>query len=498
MDSVSISVTIPLDEHEFLDRQCHSDNCGRYFKVLNADWEKADIEEAVCPFCGHRDEVSEFNTDEQLSFVRDVALASVMGELQRSLSGLNRKFSSSGSFRVSIETKFSDLPIPVSPEAIDRMRLQIECDHCHATYAVVGAGFFCPLCGRNSAGHTFRQSIAKTRSALEVVRKLEDTGATPDEIAEARRDSLEGQVKNLVTAFQRYGEAVYPTLPNYPGSIPRNLFQRLTQASQKWAEAGGKSFRDTLDEREWGDLLGYFQQRHLLEHQDGFVDAEYVEKSGDPAYQVNQRIVVTQAQVLQMADLVEKLGTGMASDVPDQLTVADPPNENQNKALPDRIPGVTEEDWKVFRTICQAAVENDHNSMDGYSVWDRCKEDGVTESEFGDSIEILHSKSLIEASYTMDGRSIPRHLTLTQRGLELYFRRSQADYAQRRREIALQIIDGATDSFVLLNTTGLPCLLVHHVLRDFESRGWVGRLFATSGGLLIPPKSLVHLKREFT
>jgi hypothetical protein len=55
-------------------------------------------------------------------------------------------------------------------------------------------------------------------------------------------------------------------------------------------------------------LQVYFQQRHLLAHQQGIVDQDYIERSGDTTYQVGQRLIIRDAAVSEFADLVEMLG----------------------------------------------------------------------------------------------------------------------------------------------------------------------------------------------
>ena len=59
------------------------------------------------------------------------------------------------------------------------------------------------------------------------------------------------------------------------------------------------------------DLQVFFQQRHLLSHKEGIVDAEYTNKSKDLTYSVGQRLVTKDSAVIRLADLVEKLGGGI-------------------------------------------------------------------------------------------------------------------------------------------------------------------------------------------
>ena len=45
------------------------------------------------------------------------------------------------------------------PEAAAPMRLKITCSECSCRYAVVGAAYFCPACGHNSANRMYSQSM---------------------------------------------------------------------------------------------------------------------------------------------------------------------------------------------------------------------------------------------------------------------------------------------------------------------------------------------------
>lgn len=56
-----------------------------------------------------------------------------------------------------------------------------------------------------------------------------------------------------------------------------------------------------------------FQRRHLIEHNNGMVDQKYIDKSGDQTYVVGQRLVVKQAEVNELIELIKKLGNGLLS-----------------------------------------------------------------------------------------------------------------------------------------------------------------------------------------
>jgi hypothetical protein len=499
MDDMVINVDIPPDEDGFLDRQCHSENCGRYFKILHRDWEVAETNAVTCPFCGYVDEPTNFTTQEQQQYLNHLAVAIAQQKLQEMLSGfaksINKRQSKKSLFSIDVRTKFSEISVPVTPEAVDSMRLQIKCDQCHCTYAVVGAGFFCPLCGTNSARHTFQQAIAKARNAVEVARELGTRESDRDAAAEARRDALENQINNLVTAFQRFGESAYGELPGYSNPPKRNVFQRLADASQQWAAAGGRTFESMLEPNEWGELLTYFQQRHVLSHQDGFVDAEYITNSRDTSYQPGQRLVMSEAQVLRMAELVEKLGVAMQADLPEgNAPRASVTASTTRPAFPSKLPGVTDDDWKVYRLICEAAVADEDDMVGGEAVWRMAQDEGMSEEQFRDSLEILEGKSVVRRHRHLGERHIPTGISLTRKGWEIYFASTMTTYQANRKRVASQIVEGATASQTLIDNTGLPKSFVHYALRDFESRGWVGEIF-WNGGVGIIPTFNASLKR---
>jgi hypothetical protein len=494
-----LEVEIPLDEDGFLDRQCSSPICGRYFKVLHADWEAANVNAATCPFCGFIDEPGNFTTVEQRDFLQQTAMAFAQQQLQEMLSGfaksVNRGQSRDSLLSINVTTKFSEIPVPVTPDALASMRLQIQCDQCNATYAVVGAGFFCPLCGKNSARHTFGQAIAKARNAVEVAREIGER-TDRDAAAEARRDALENQINNLVTAFQRFGEAAYVDLPRYSAPAKRNLFQRLLDASKEWSQAGGRPFESMLSSSEWNELLKYFQQRHLLSHQDGFVDAEYIAKSGDTTYQAGQRLILTEAQVLRMAELVEKLGGEMQTDLPPaQVGLSKTAVVAVRPIFPPKLPGVTDEDWRVYRIVCDAAVHEDHDLLNGRMIWQEASNQGLSEEQFGESVEILESKSLLDAEYVLDSSRVPYAIKLTHRGLEMFFSHTMAEYQAERKYVASALLEGESSSDRVVAKTGLSLLFVHHALKDFERRRWVADVFWTGGFGIVTIGSGTHLRR---
>lgn len=311
-DNFSMQVSIPTDDDGYLDRACPNEICEAEFKILADDWEeKVRDEEVFCPVCGHTATSDNWLTKEQIEHLKTAALAEVMplidNEMKRMVRDFNRSIPNGGLISVSMSYKPSH-PMAVVPlAAAELMRQRYVCEKCGCRYAAIGAAFFCPSCGHNSAKTALMGALTTIRRIPEVRIALQ-TGLDRDAVENALRLILEEYMGKLVSSFQRFAEATFETLPNASDFSPRrNLFQSLPQSSDLWEKAIGLRYESMLTNEEWNQLQQFFQQRHVLAHKDGFVDDEYRQKTGDLQYQSGQRLVIKGSDVMRFADLVEKL-----------------------------------------------------------------------------------------------------------------------------------------------------------------------------------------------
>ena len=73
-------------------------------------------------------------------------------------------------------------------------------------------------------------------------------------------------------------------------------------------EAIGESHNTWLTTEELKKMRKYYQQRHLLAHNNGIVDEEYLRKSKDDKYNVEQRIIIDKQDVIEFTNIIKKLG----------------------------------------------------------------------------------------------------------------------------------------------------------------------------------------------
>ena len=65
---------------------------------------------------------------------------------------------------------------------------------------------------------------------------------------------------------------------------------------------------------ELSELNVVFQKRHLLAHNEGIVDENYLKKSRDTSYRLNQRIVISERNIEDLLTCLEKLYSGLKAE----------------------------------------------------------------------------------------------------------------------------------------------------------------------------------------
>lgn len=314
----TVSVPVPTDADGYFDKECPNEECQSSFKVFAEDWRNiVRDEEMFCPFCRHAAPTDQWHTTEQVEAAKKAAIAQFQGRInsamKRDADQWNRRQPRDSFLKITMKVDSRPGHVFLPPMAAEPMRLKITCPACSCRYAVIGAAFFCPACGHNAADLMFTQSIDAIRKALGAIPGVRAAIDDRDAAETTVRLIVENGLQNAITAFQRYAEALYATrFPSLPAPR-RNAFQNLAEGSALWLAASGKEYGDFLTVAELTVLGRYFQQRHLLAHRQGLVDADYITRSGDTSYREGQRLVVREASVQECLTIVEKIARGMAS-----------------------------------------------------------------------------------------------------------------------------------------------------------------------------------------
>ena len=319
--SVQIPVDFEIDDRGYLDRQCPSAECGDHFKILYEDWATIVSDDVVyCPRCRHEEVATEWNTPEQHEHIRRAALNYTRRRIGDALQRGARRVNSRQNRSNFISMRMSYRPGPVfallPPSAAEVMTQEFQCGDCGCRYTSIGTAFFCPACGRTSILESFAnamETVTNTMATLPTVQRTIEPDLGQDAATDIGCHIRENALVKVVSSFQKYAEECFAQLDN-AGNFPerRNLFQNIRRSDATWRAATGIGYADMLTDDEYRRLIIYFEQRHVLEHQDGIVDQEYIGRANDSRFAAGQRLVVTEGYVLDLVSIIEKLAQEIA------------------------------------------------------------------------------------------------------------------------------------------------------------------------------------------
>lgn len=318
LDQTKAEVSLPLDEDGYLDRECPNGNCQFQFKIHAEDWKSiCRDEEVFCPLCRHAAPAKSWFTKDQADKINRTIQSVFGGAIRRGMKAdadqWNRRQPSNSLIKIRMSVQSSAPPIVLPISAAEPMRQKTTCTQCRCRYSYIGSAFFCPSCGENSAEQTFAQSLESIRVAVSSDDKIRSV-MDRDDAQVAIRLLREKGLNDAVMAFQRLAERLYARVPGAP-SARRNVFQSLDEGAALRVSAGLKPYSGFLTATELARVKIYFQQRHLLSHCEGVVDHDYVARSGDPTYRIGQHLLISRDAVLELVQLVEKLGNGLIRSV---------------------------------------------------------------------------------------------------------------------------------------------------------------------------------------
>lgn len=292
-------VSIPLDEHGYLGRQCPS--CEQIFRVKQEDYDAAPDDLLLwCTYCGHRAPHGEFVTQQQkdrmMQVARDAGLQLVDNTIGKAFRDMARRSAGNKFVRVEYRSKpFYPKPLPgIHEEALIRER---SCPTCQVRYAVFGDHRFCPFSGPLTAADVAADALAAETA------KLDALGSIPAEAAPALReqgvfdriyvDTLGGVVGMVETLAKDVFTAQVPDAAQLLAS-KGNVFQRLDDLADLFTTHLGVDLRNT-DGLRWDELKRLWAARHVHTHNGGVVDDRYLRAVPLSPLQAGQRVIVTEA-----------------------------------------------------------------------------------------------------------------------------------------------------------------------------------------------------------
>ena len=286
-DQYKMSFTIPTDEDGRMARQCPVANCSPgYFKIKPGTGITGGQVSAYCPYCRHSAESSDFATEEQLQYAKNLALREVqkgVNEMVRDAMGLGasgkRKI---GSGFLSIELSYKPGALPYVKQPFeDEVRRDVICPHCTLDQTVLGLATWCADCGEDIFMVHISAELAVTRLMVEDItrrKSLLGKRVAAKELENSLEDAVsifEASTRAIVRrAFIERGETT-EQVDAYFKKIG-NSFQSIERTRSQLNELFGL---DLGAEIKWESVSSSFEKRHPVTHNLGVIDRKYLERT---------------------------------------------------------------------------------------------------------------------------------------------------------------------------------------------------------------------------
>lgn len=306
------SISLPKDQDGRTARECPSAECSPGFFKVKPGTGIQNQTEAFCPYCRTRGEPSDFTTQEQVRYARQIVEAQAHEGVERmmrealGLDSRGRRQLVGGLLNVSLEMKPSSKPHVWQPwETI--LKRDVVCPRCTLDQSVYGLAVWCADCGADILSTHVLGEIGVVRAMLaDVERRRELLGerAAAKDLENALEDLVsvfEAAVKIDLQRFMRLNGVSGPELETKMRRIGSRL-QSVSQAQAIVADhcSGAQLFGDTSVLQK---LDSVFQKRHPITHNLGVIDRKYLDRVRTGEIE-GREVLVRQSEVEQAANTV--------------------------------------------------------------------------------------------------------------------------------------------------------------------------------------------------
>lgn len=297
----SVTACIQSDQQSVWGRNCP--HCEKYFRTNHV------VPEIThCPYCAEVARSVDFVSKDQRVYL--TACYDTFARAYR-----ERKTTSIG------EEQVSDVNSAWHYSEV-KQQFHFTCDtpKCGTETDILGDYGFCPQCGRTNSRNLFNQEIDRMLDRW----KQTDQNSTD---RNARKEVWEDLTVKSVSAFEPFAKHVRLKLRLLPMTARRRKqlddlsFQKPLAANEslsQWFDVGLLEWpgnanvpKRTIPPDEVAFIKKMVQRRHILIHNRGIVDQEYLDLSGDISFALGERIRVRSAEAKRFVERVREMGLNL-------------------------------------------------------------------------------------------------------------------------------------------------------------------------------------------
>lgn len=277
-------VALYTDDDGYFGRRCPDSSCRAFFKLNTAEFDAApDSLRLTCPECGYEAPHERFITAEQTR--RGEAALQELGEATADaiLRDFSRRLGTQRFRGGRIEWKAHRNP-PRRPKPIANYVEQatirmFACPRGHSA-VIYDLLAFCPWCGADTPPRAvFDDSLAAQRRLLALIEEQPEEARTDIEARGGVTALAERALTAAVAASQNLAKQLHAHAEKR--AVKGNPWQNVDRLAKQWRQSFRVDLLDGLDDATVRTLRLAFARRHVLEHNGGVIDRDYVGQTGE-------------------------------------------------------------------------------------------------------------------------------------------------------------------------------------------------------------------------
>lgn len=303
-----MKISIPTDDKGMIGRECPDENCLGYFKIkLGTGILEEGYDRCYCPYCGLESTQNHFFTKEQVNFIKSVAIQKVQDYMGSEIKKWDHKLQSTtrNSF-IKLRANYKKSNHPIAYYAEQELETILICENCGLEYTVYGKFSFCPDCGSDNTLQILKTNLDMIRKSLVLINTEKDS--------EFKEYMIHNALEDIVSTFDSFGRNSERLFTKNTDKADLNIsFQNISKAHERILNEFGFDFCEGLENGEWEQIVRGFQKRHLISHNDGIVDAAYLQIISDSTEEIGKKVKVTANGIDLMLRSIELISQNLQS-----------------------------------------------------------------------------------------------------------------------------------------------------------------------------------------
>ncbi len=292
--SPMVATLILSDQMGFYGRTCP--NCEAYFRMTNP------AEIILCPYCSHRNRNETFTTKNQLNFINKIRVS------------YSAAFENSKDLVIDLDEIAEGLPEnrPAFVYTEQTQQNRFTCPRCNTSYDILGEYAGCPKCGKRNSLQILETKLDEVEKEFEKV----DSKVTDRHDREVAWETLTRCISDLEAMARDLVDQLIliPATPRRRRDLKKLNFQNIEILSKDLRKWLGLELMEGINDTDKHFLVRMAHRRHILTHNAGRVDQEYLDRSEDSTVRLHQKITVRSKEIRRLTTLLRTCATNFFTE----------------------------------------------------------------------------------------------------------------------------------------------------------------------------------------